>query len=45
MIDDQKFGKSSARIVIEEYLTGPEVSVSFLYRRKNDSSDDLLYGS
>lgn len=27
MIDDQKFGKSSARIVIEEYLTGPEVSV------------------
>ncbi|MCD7741752.1 MAG: phosphoribosylamine--glycine ligase [Ruminococcus sp.] len=27
MIDEQKFGKSSARIVIEEYLTGPEVSV------------------
>lgn len=27
MIDDLKFGKSSARIVIEEYLTGPEVSV------------------
>ena len=27
MIDGLKFGKSSARIVIEEYLTGPEVSV------------------
>lgn len=27
MIDDKKFGESSARIVIEEYLTGPEVSV------------------
>ena len=27
MIDDLKFGKSSARIVIEEFLTGPEVSV------------------
>lgn len=27
MIDELKFGKSSARIVIEEYLTGPEVSV------------------
>lgn len=27
MIDGLKFGKSSARIVIEEFLTGPEVSV------------------
>ncbi|MDE6425889.1 MAG: phosphoribosylamine--glycine ligase [Ruminococcus sp.] len=27
MIDNLKFGKSSARIVIEEFLTGPEVSV------------------
>ena len=27
MIDELKFGKSSARIVIEEFLTGPEVSV------------------
>ena len=27
MIDDLKFGKSSSRIVIEEFLTGPEVSV------------------
>ena len=27
MIDELKFGKSSARIVVEEYLTGPEVSV------------------
>jgi phosphoribosylamine--glycine ligase len=27
MIDDLKFGQSSARIVIEEFLTGPEVSV------------------
>ena len=27
MIDDKKFGESSARIVIEEFLTGPEVSV------------------
>lgn len=27
MIDDRKFGESSARIVIEEFLTGPEVSV------------------
>lgn len=27
MIDDKKFGESSTRIVIEEYLTGPEVSV------------------
>ena len=27
MIDELKFGKSSACIVIEEYLTGPEVSV------------------
>lgn len=27
MIDNRKFGESSARIVIEEYLTGPEVSV------------------
>ena len=27
MIDDRKFGESSARVVIEEYLTGPEVSV------------------
>ncbi len=27
MIDGRKFGDSSARIVIEEYLTGPEVSV------------------
>ena len=26
-VDDLKFGKSSARIVIEEFLTGPEVSV------------------
>lgn len=27
MIDDKKFGESSAKIVIEEFLTGPEVSV------------------
>ncbi len=27
MIDDRQFGESSARIVIEEFLTGPEVSV------------------
>ncbi|MCQ2466024.1 MAG: phosphoribosylamine--glycine ligase [Clostridia bacterium] len=27
MIDDLKFGKSSSRVVIEEFLTGPEVSV------------------
>ena len=27
MIDEHKFGQSSARIVIEEFLTGPEVSV------------------
>ncbi len=27
MLEDGKFGKSGARIVIEEYLTGPEVSV------------------
>ena len=27
MIDDKKFGESSSRIVIEEFLTGPEVSV------------------
>lgn len=27
MIDDRKFGESSANIVIEEFLTGPEVSV------------------
>ncbi|MEE5991659.1 MAG: phosphoribosylamine--glycine ligase [Oscillospiraceae bacterium] len=27
MIDGKKFGESSARIVIEEFLTGPEVSV------------------
>ncbi|MBR1738915.1 MAG: phosphoribosylamine--glycine ligase [Ruminococcus sp.] len=27
MIDELKFGKSSSRIVIEEFLTGPEVSV------------------
>ncbi len=27
MIDGRKFGESSARIVVEEYLTGPEVSV------------------
>jgi len=27
MIDDRKFGDSSATVVVEEYLTGPEVSV------------------
>lgn len=27
MIDDKKFGESSSTIVVEEYLTGPEVSV------------------
>ncbi|MBR4622063.1 MAG: phosphoribosylamine--glycine ligase [Ruminococcus sp.] len=27
MIDGKKFGESSTRIVVEEYLTGPEVSV------------------
>ena len=27
MIDDRQFGERSARIVIEEFLTGPEVSV------------------
>ena len=27
MIENKKFGESSTRIVIEEYLTGPEVSV------------------
>ncbi len=27
MIDDKKFGESSSHIVIEEFLTGPEVSV------------------
>ncbi len=27
MIDDRQFGESSSRVVIEEYLTGPEVSV------------------
>ncbi|MCM1577216.1 MAG: phosphoribosylamine--glycine ligase [Ruminococcus sp.] len=27
MIDGRQFGESSARVVIEEYLTGPEVSV------------------
>ena len=27
MIDELKFGKSSSTIVVEEYLTGPEVSV------------------
>ncbi len=27
MIDDRKFGQSSSSIVIEEFLTGPEVSV------------------
>ena len=27
MIDDKQFGESSSTIVIEEYLTGPEVSV------------------
>ncbi len=27
MIDGKKFGESSANVVIEEYLTGPEVSV------------------
>ncbi len=27
MIDDLKFGSSSSRVVIEEFLTGPEVSV------------------
>lgn len=27
MIDDGKFGKSGSRVVIEEFLTGPEVSV------------------
>ena len=27
MIDDKKFGTSGSRVVIEEYLTGPEVTV------------------
>jgi phosphoribosylamine--glycine ligase len=27
MIDDGKFGKSGSRVVVEEFLTGPEVSV------------------
>lgn len=27
MIDDKQFGESSSTIVVEEYLTGPEVSV------------------
>ena len=27
MIDDKKFGESSSTVVIEEYLTGPEISV------------------
>lgn len=27
MIDGRQFGESSARVVIEEYLTGPEISV------------------
>ncbi|MBR4223895.1 MAG: phosphoribosylamine--glycine ligase, partial [Oscillospiraceae bacterium] len=27
MIDEHKFGKSSSTVVVEEYLTGPEVSV------------------
>lgn len=27
MIDELKFGKSSAKVVIEEFLTGPEISV------------------
>ena len=31
MIDDGKFGKSGSRVVIEEFLTGPEVSVCLLY--------------
>ena len=26
MIDDKQFGESSSTIVVEEYLTGPEVS-------------------
>lgn len=27
ILDDQKFGKAGARVVIEEFMTGPEVSI------------------
>ncbi len=34
MIEDKAFGQSGARVVIEEFMEGPEVSVLSFYRRR-----------
>ena len=45
MMDGRKFGQAGARVVIEECMTGPEVTVLALLRRGASGSHALLPGS
>ena len=38
IMQDKKFGASGNQVVVEEFLTGPEVSVLAFYRRQRPSS-------
>ena len=42
-MENHKFGKSGEKLVIEEFLEGPEVS-PFLYRRQDHRPHGLLHG-
>ena len=45
IMTDRVFGDSGNHIVIEEFLTGPEVSVLNIYRREDFDPDGFFYGS
>lgn len=45
MLLDGKFGKSGSEIVVEEFMTGPEVTVLAFTDGKTSKAYDKLYGS
>ena len=44
IMEEKKFGASGTRVVVEEFLTGPEVSVLSLYRRQDREAHGILHG-
>ena len=45
IMEDQIFGKSGSNIVIEEFLTGPEVSVLCFTDGEDNFTYGIFYGS